>query len=181
MIKTMINLQLFANDVEKVKGTEIIYLYRLLSEKSSEAATHIAYSEENELSMKRDADTTQTKDGPIRTPGTPELEITAKSILAKGDTMIKKLKNALLSGEIVEVWRVNLAEEGTGTNAGKYEATYYQANVTELTETSNAEDATEVELTFGVQGNGADGYATVSDAQKEAASYVFKDTSKEAA
>lgn len=177
----MMNLQLFATDVEKVKGTEIIYLYRLLSEKSSEAATHIAFSEENELSMKRDADTTQTKDGPIRTPGTPELEITAKSILAKGDTMIKKLKNALLSGEIVEVWRVNLAEEGTDTNAGKYEATYYQANVTELTETSNAEDACEVEITFGVQGNGADGYATVSDAQKEAASYVFKDTSKEAA
>ena len=177
----MMNLQLFATDVEKVKGTEIIYLYRLLSEKSSEAATHIAFSEENELSMKRDADTTQTKDGPIRTPGTPELEITAKSILAKGDTMIKKLKNALLSGEIVEVWRVNLAEEGTDTNAGKYEATYYQANVTELTETSNAEDACEVEITFGVQGNGADGYATVSDAQKEAASYAFKDTSKEAA
>ena len=177
----MMNLQLFATDVEKVKGTEIIYLYRLLSEKSSEAATHIAFSEENELSMKRDADTTQTKDGPIRTPGTPELEITAKSILAKGDTMIKKLKNALLSGEIVEVWRVNLAEEGTDTNAGKYEATYYQANVTELTETSNAEDACEVEITFGVQGNGADGYATVSDAQKEAASYVFKDTSKEEA
>lgn len=177
----MFDLQLFATDVEKVKGTEIIYLYRLLSEKSSEAATHIAFSEENELSMKRDADTTQTKDGPIRTPGTPELEITAKSILAKGDTMIKKLKNALLSGEIVEVWRVNLAEEGTDTNAGKYEATYYQANVTELTETSNAEDACEVEITFGVQGNGADGYATVSDAQKEAASYVFKDTSKEAA
>lgn len=177
----MMNLQLFATDVEKVKGTEIIYLYRLLSEKSSEAATHIAFSEENELSMKRDADTTQTKDGPIRTPGTPELEITAKSILAKGDTMIKKLKNALLSGEIVEVWRVNLAEEGKDTNAGKYEATYYQANVTELTETSNAEDACEVEITFGVQGNGADGYATVSDAQKEAASYVFKDTSKEAA
>ena len=81
----------------------------------------------------------------------------------------------------MEVWRVNLAEEGTDTNAGKYEATYYQANVTELTETSNAEDACEVEITFGVQGNGADGYATVSDAQKEAASYVFKDTSKEAA
>ena len=91
----MMNLQLFATDVEKVKGTQIIYLYRLLSEKSTEDATHIAFSEENELSMKRDADTTQTKDGPIRTPGTPELEITAKSILAKGDTMIKKLKNAL--------------------------------------------------------------------------------------
>ena len=52
MIKTMINLQLFANDVEKVKGTQIIYLYRLLSEKSKEDATHIAFSEENELSMR---------------------------------------------------------------------------------------------------------------------------------
>ncbi len=177
----MMNLQLFATDVEKVKGTQIIYLYRLLSEKSKEDATHIAFSEENELSMKRDADTTQTKDGPIRTPGTPELEITAKSILAKGDTIVDKLKQALLSGEIVEVWRVNLAEEGTEANVGKYKATYYQANVTEFTETSNAEDATEVELTFGVQGNGADGYATVSDAQKEAASYVYKDTTKETA
>ena len=32
----MIELQLFANDVDKVKGTQIIYLYRLLREKSKE-------------------------------------------------------------------------------------------------------------------------------------------------
>ena len=60
------NLQMFA---EAVQGKRIVYLYRLLSKETSTSAANIAFTTENENTMSQDADTTQTKDGAIRTPG----------------------------------------------------------------------------------------------------------------
>ena len=37
----------------------------------------------------------------------------------------------------------------------------------------------EVSLTFGANGNGADGYASLTKEQEEIASYVFKDVTAE--
>ena len=107
-----------------------------------------------------------------------EAEITATSILSKGDTVIDELEKALDNDKIIEIWEVNLLEEGTDTNAGKFKAKYFQGYLTELEITSNAEEFTEVSLTFGINGDGADGYATVSDEQQEIANYVFADTQK---
>lgn len=170
------NLQLFA---ESVQGKKIAFLYRLLSEAGTADAAHVAFTTENGLTMSRDADTTATKDGAIRTPGEVEVEITATAILAVGDTMIAKLRNALVSGEKVEVWRVNLAEAGTGDN--KFKAIYYQGYVTEFEETSSAEDHVECSLTFGIEGSGVEGEATVSETQQEMIElYGFADTTKTA-
>ena len=107
-----------------------------------------------------------------------EVEITATSLLAKGDTMLTDLEDALDNDKIVEIWEVNLEEEGTSDNVGKYKAKYFQGYLTEMEITSNAEDYTEVSLTFGINGNGATGYATVSEEQQEIATYVFADTKK---
>ena len=67
---------------------------------------------------------------------------------------------------------------GETENVGKFAAKYFQGYVTEFGLTSSAEDHTEASLTFGLEGTGADGYATVSDEQQEIASYVFADTEK---
>ena len=171
----MQKLQLFG---DTISGKKIVYLYRLLSDASKEAASHAAFTTENGISVSRDADTTETKDGPVRTPGAVETEITTTALLATGDKMIDKLKKALISGAKVEVWRVNLAEPAElGPN--KFKATYYQAYVTEFEETSNAEDHVECSLTFGVEGTGEDGDATVDTQQQEMINlYGFADTTK---
>ena len=106
------------------------------------------------------------------------MEITATSILAKGDEMVDKLEQALDNDSLLEIWEVNLAEEGTTENVGKFKAKYFQGYLTELEVTSNAEDNVEVSLTFGINGNGQDGWATVTAKQQEIASYVFTDTQK---
>lgn len=41
-----------------------------------------------------------------------------------------------------------------------------------------AEDNVELSLTFGLEGKGVDGYATVTAEQQEVAAYVFADTQK---
>ena len=171
-------LQLFA---EAIAGKKIIYLYRIMSKEKDHDATAIAFTTENERTKSKDADTTATKDGTVRTPGTAEVEITASSLLKKGDQFIDELEDALDNDQMMEIWEVNLEEEGTDGNEGKYKSKYFQGFLTELDQTSSAEDNVEISLTFGINGNGVSGYATVSEEQKEIAAYVFRDTQKKGA
>ena len=169
-----LDLQLFA---EAVKGTKIVYLYRILSRAQSTDAVALAFTTENTRTKSRDADTTATKDGAIRAPGATEVEISATSILAKGDTLVNDLEDALDAGEIIEIWEANL-EAPADDGENKFEGRYYQGYLTELEYSSNAEDNVEVSLTFGINGSGAKGDVTVSAAQQEIAAYVFADTAR---
>lgn len=174
------NLQLFADAApEAIQGTRLIYLYRPLKEAATSGATAVAFVTENEMSFSSNSDTTQTKDGPIVSAGTTEIEHTMTSILSKGDAILGKMKSALINKETIELWECNLDEPGETENVGKFKATYFQGKVTEWSETSNAEDMVEVSMTIAISGTGAEGWATVSDEQQEQASYVFKDTAKE--
>lgn len=162
-----------------VQGKRIVYLYRILKEAATLDATAIAFSTENSTSMSRDSDTVSTKDGTIRVPKTAETSIKTTAIFSsEGDPMIKKLKSALKSGELVEIWETNLDAPGDTTNEGKYESIYYNAYVTSFELTSNSDDHAEASLEFAVNGDGVEGYATVSDTQKTIADLVFVDTKK---
>lgn len=177
------NFQVFATSAgtpvkafEAVQGKKIIYLYRVMREETTEGGATLAFTTENGRTKSKDADSTATKDGSIRTPGTAEVEITATSILAKGDGMLDKLEDALDNDELIEIWEVNLAEPGTGNN--KFKGMYFQGYLTEFEKTSSAEEFVECSLTFGVNGSGKRGEVTVSAEQQEAADYVFRDALK---
>lgn len=167
-----LGLQMFAQAVD---GKKIVYLYRLLSEQSKSAAANIAFVTENGRSVSVDSDSTATKDGPIRTPGTPEIEITTESVLAKGDELVEKLEDAQLKGEVIEIWEANL-EEPAESGENKFKATYYQGVITEFEKSSPSDDYTSISMTFGISGTGRKGDATVTTEQQELASYVFADT-----
>ena len=168
-MRKTIDLQLFA---DAIRGKKIVYLYRLKKDAAKNAATALAFTTENGRTTSKDADTTETKDGTIRTPGAAEVEITATSILAKGDTLIDSLEDAMINDELVEIW------EAASSGSNKFKGKYFQGYVTELEKTSNAEDMVEVSLTFGVNGTGEKGDVTVTAAQQEVAAYVFTDTTK---
>lgn len=157
-----------------IAGKKIIYLYRLHDEAATEDGAKIAYVTENGRNKSKDADSTATKDGSMRTPGAMEQEITATTLLAKGDTMIEKLEGALDNDDLLDIWEVNLEEEGAST--GKYKGRYFQGYLTEIERTSNAEDMVEISLTFGINGAGATGDVTVTAGQQEEADYSFTDT-----
>ena len=171
-------LQLFAEGAkEAVQGKKIVYLYRVEKNAATKDGTQIAFTTENERTKSKDADSTATKDGSIRTPGTAEVEITATSILAKGDKIIDELEKAMDSDDLIEIWEANL-DEPADAGDNKFKGTYFQGYLTEIDKTSSAEDFVEISLTFGVNGNGAKGDVTVSAEQQELAAYVFKDTTK---
>lgn len=168
------DLQMFA---EAVQGKKIIYLYRLASEAASENAVMLAFTTENTRTKSKDADSTITKDGSIRTPGAAEVEISATSILAKGDTMINKLEDAMDDDQLIEIWEANLEEPVEGED-NKFVGMYFQGYLTEFEKTSSAEDFVECSLTFGINGSGVRGNVSVSVEQQEMAVYVFADTNK---
>ena len=112
-VRELQGLQLFA---EAVQGKKIVYLFRIKSKAASNDAKTIAFTTENGRTKSKDADSTMTKDGPIRTPGTTETEITVSSILAKGDELIDELEDAMDNDEMMEVWEANLAEPSSGSN-----------------------------------------------------------------
>ena len=168
------NLQLFA---EAVQGKKIVYLFRPISKAGSTAAKAMAFVTENERSKSKDSDTVVTKDGAIRVPGAPEIEIAATALIAKGDTMIDELEAAMDNDEIVEVWEANLDEPVEG-GQNKFKGAYYQTYLTELTLTSSSEDHAEYSTTFAVNGTGAKGEVTVSAEQQAVADYVFTDTTQ---
>lgn len=169
-----INLQIFA---EAVAGKKQVYLYRIMSNAATADGVAMAFVTENERTKSKDSDSVVTKDGAIRVPGASEVEITATSLLAKGDTFIDELENAMDNDEVIEIWEANL-EEPAADGENKFKGMYFQGYLTEVSRTSNAEDHVEVSLTFAVNGNGARGDVTVSAEQQEIANYVFTDTQK---
>ena len=173
-MKRKFDLQMFA---EAVSGKKIVYLYRIMSKAATADGAALAFTTENSRTKSKDADSTETKDGPIRTPGASEVEITATSILAVGDKLVKDLETAMDNDEIIEIWEANLAEPADG-GSNKFKGSYYQGYLTEIEISSNAEDFVEVSLTFGINGNGVAGDVTVSAEQQEIAKYVFADTAK---
>lgn len=169
-----LDLQLFAN--EAVQGKKLIYLYRILSEAAKEDGTTLAFTTENGRTKSKDANSTATKDGSIRTPGAAEVEITATSILKKGDKLIDKLEKALDEDSLIEIWEANLMEPAADGN-NKFKGKYFQGFLTEIEYTANADEFVEVSLTFGINGTGEDGDITITTSQKEQA-YAFTDTPK---
>lgn len=171
-MKTTFNLQRFAEKTS-VQGKQMVLLLRPSSKRAT-AANLLSLETEHSISISKDASSTATKEGTIRTPGSPEVEITSTSVLSAGDQMISDLKSAMLGDEIIDIWRVNLAEKGTGEN--KYKGTYYQGYLTSMELSAPADGQVEVSLTFGVNGAGVDGETTVTADQVEEALYAFKDT-----
>ncbi|EGP5640375.1 phage major tail protein, TP901-1 family [Enterococcus faecium] len=164
--------------MEALKGIDVILLYRLLKKETQEAAWKMAFQTEHENGLSRDSDSTVTKDGNVQTLSPVEYDFSATSIVAKGDTHVDEMKQALLNGDIIEIWEINKAEQGTDDNANKYKATCYQGYVSEFTPSATAEDSVELSLSFAINGIGQDGYATLTESQAEVVQYTFKDTVK---
>jgi len=101
--------------MEAVKGSKLVYLYRVHDNAATEDGATLAFTTENSRSVSKDADTTVTKDGTVRTPSQAEIEISATSMLAQNDTLIDKLEDAMLSDKLMDIWEANLDDPKDGT------------------------------------------------------------------
>ncbi|MDN6385331.1 MAG: phage major tail protein, TP901-1 family [Alkalibacterium sp.] len=160
--------------VETAKGIDRILLFRVLD--SKDAASKLAFQTEHEVSKTRDSDSVATKDGYVQSLGDLETEISVTSILAQGDEFATEIEEAFDDGKVIEIWDIDRNGEAS---ADKYPATYYQAYMTDFSQTPNAEDDIEMEMEFSVNGKGVKGEATLTEEQETVVQYAFKDTTAE--
>ncbi|MFR7639844.1 MAG: phage major tail protein, TP901-1 family [Allobaculum sp.] len=172
------DLQRFAETAEPVKGKKIFYLIRRYSKRTQETAKTVAFQTEGSRTMSKDADSVATKDGTIRVPGAGEVEISLTSLVTEGDGVHDDLEEAMESGELMEIWEVNVSEKGTDDNADKYKARYHQGYLTSLELSASAEDFAELSQTYSINGMGVKGYVTLTQEQKDIVQYLFEDTAK---
>ncbi len=185
--------------LEAKQGIHSILLFRLLKEAGEEYATKLAFQTEHEVGKSRDVDGQKTKDGIIQSVGALEYDFKATSILAKGDKLAAKLEKAMEKGELVEIWDIDseeaikngdvakngiakvwgIGKNGTSGGENKYLATYYQGYISSFSAKKNAEENIEIEMEFAINGVGQKGLATLTNDQKKAVQYAFKDTTEE--
>lgn len=168
------DLQLFTAPTV-VKGKKIIYLFRLLENAATAAGVNIAYTTENSKSMSRDSDQTETKDGPVSTPGTLETTVSATALLSVGGTgmTFEDIQDAIIADKTFEIWEANL--EDAGATTGKYKGLYMQGKCTSCELSSSAEDNAEADIEWAIDGTPQKGDVTVPSAIIAAAAYTFKD------
>lgn len=172
-----LDLQMFGG---AVSGKRVVYLFRVLADAKTQDGAVLAYTTENSRTTSKDADSTATKSGSIRTPGVTEVEISATCYMSTDDTLADKLEKAMNEDKIIEIWEVYL-DRPVANAADKFEGKYYQGYLTEIELSSSSDDFAEYSLTFGINGAGVDAPETgitVTAAQQEEANYAFVDTPK---
>ena len=108
-MKRKFNIQLFTEDGGTVVGSDIVYLLRVKKDAATENGVILAFTTQNNRSLSSGVGTTQTKDGPVATPGTVEETLSVTSYLKKGDAMVSKLEEALKDGDVMEIWEADLS------------------------------------------------------------------------
>lgn len=154
---------------ETAQGKNRFILYNILGE--SKDAIKIAYQTNHETSSSLDVDKEPTKDGIVISTGQIEQSIDVTTYLSTGSDDIDRLKDAHEQDKVIEVWDIDSNKNETN----KYPATYYQAYLTEISESSESEGAVEVDLTFEVLGVGQRGMTTVNAEQQAVIQYAFKE------
>lgn len=160
---------------EAKKGKNLVLLWRLLENETTDAGTLMMFQTEHSVEKSSDSDSTVTKTGTIQSTSVMEEEIPFTSLVADDDPVIEWLHEAIDEGKLLEQWEIDISKEAV---EGKYPAKYRQGYLTELSTTANAEDDVEVEGTFKTSMKAQKGEATFTMEQLEAVQYQFKDTIK---
>ena len=162
---------------EATQGKQVILLVRRLDEATKKAAAKPLFQIEHSISYERSLDTTQTKDGAVNSDGGLEVTLSLTGLASKDDEN-EYMKKAVKDGAIMEFWSVDLSQEGTSDNVGKYKAEYMRGKVASWEVPYNVEDLVEISTVANIDGVPQEGYATVEPSVIAKAQYAFADTAK---
>jgi|SRR5690625_129775 len=164
------------DQIQMLEGKNKILLFRRMKDKSEKAAK-LVFQTEHTFTYERELDSIVTKDGAIVKVGELEAEVEVTAIQAKNDPVSTMLESAVINGERLELWEVNVDEDLE--EEGKFPAVYAQGYLGSWEPTASAEDESEISSTFVVDLKPQFGMATLTADQKDAIQYAFKDTDPE--
>lgn len=159
-----------ANEI--IRGKDKILYFRRLAEQATDTGAKLAYQTNHEITYSRSNDTTPTKDGAINTVGGLETTISVQAILTRGGVS-DILRDAVKTGEVVEVWEVDL---GGGTGEGNtYPTLYGQGTFAEWTDPADVEEVSELDTEMAINGELQEGTVTLTEDDIAEIQYAFTD------
>lgn len=154
-----------------IQGKNKILAFRLLKDAATATGTKLALQVEHTLNYERSNETTETKDGPVVSPGAlvPTLELSA---LATDDPLNKMLMKSVIDGEKLEIWEIDLTKE---VASGKYNALYMQGNLRSWSVPAPATGPVTISTAADIDGVPKEGQVTLTAEQISEVQYAFKD------
>lgn len=150
--------------MDQVKATDKLFLFRVLGEEGN--AWKLAFQTDNSTSESRSYDTTETKDGSMKSVGAYAGSHSLSSLLPVGDTNIAAIKAIVRSGEgKLEVWdidRTGITDDGTVQIPGDYSVDV----VTSISESSGSDGGVEISIDTEIEKGPISGSVTVTDSLK---------------
>lgn len=159
---------------EMQEGKRKVLLFRRLKDADKKDAVKLLFQTEHTFSYSRDLDKIVTKDGVVVKVGELEAEVSVDAIQSKEDEAYDMLQDAMIKGEKMELWEVNVDEDLE--EEGKYPAVYCRGYLDSWEPVSSAEDEAEISSNFIVEMEPQFGMATLTEEQQEAVQYAFTDT-----
>lgn len=154
-------------------GKDRILLFRTLKEAGEVGAAKLALQTEHTWSYDRSVDSTQTKDGTVTYDSGLEVTLDINAVISD-DPVNNMLYQAVINGDKIEVWDVDLSIEG-GT-PGTYKAKYAQGLLESWEDPASVEDLSELSTSMRIDGIPKEGDATLTEDQEEEIMYAFRDT-----
>ena len=156
------NVEKMKSDSHVIQGIDNVGYMRLLKHDHDMDALMIRYQTSMDFDLSRDSDTTATKDGSVDIPGAFEGEVTIE-FLDSIDRASDDAYTAILNGETVELWKVNVRRKNAD---GKYFGWYMRGHITEDSNSNDADDASTRELTFTISGKPKRGWLELTKEQQ---------------
>ena len=158
---------------EMQQGKNKILLFRRLADAETQEATKLVFQTDHTFSFNRSLDKIMTKDGTLIKVGELESEVSIEAIQAKNDPVGNMLRDAVLKGEKLELWEVDIDPDAAGD---EYNAIYAQGYLESWESGANVEDESAISSTFQVEMEPQFGTVTLTDEQETAVQYAFRDT-----
>lgn len=156
--------------VESIQGKRVLDFIRKKSAQSTHAAYPLPLVTGADFDLQRDTDTKTTKDGEVVSIG----NLTAEPKITLNDSdsdIVKVMEDSIFEQEELEYWHVFLDKKNA---TGKYYAYYMLVEVTEDSQSSDADDVATREFTLTVKSKVARGYTELPGGMKELVEFVFK-------
>lgn len=160
---------------EILNGRNKVLVFRRFKDRNEKDATKIVFQTSHTFSYARSGDRIVTKDGVVLRRGDLETSVEVNALQAVEDEASQMLKMAMIQDERLEVWEITI-EESLRDDDGKYPAVYAQGFLESWDESSDADGDPEVSGTLNVELEPQFDYATLTEEQREAAQYAFRDT-----
>lgn len=155
------------------KGITSVLFFRLLKNAATDKGKKLAFQTEHSETIANEISSTKTKDGSINVPAGATFEYAISAILAKNDPLAAMLKEAVISGDVIECWEVAVDADMQNA-AGQYFATYMQGVLPSWEEAKNSEENIAISTALTVNQIPQKGYLDLTAAEQAAVQYAFR-------